>query len=95
MANNQPHWPAQPTEAALDARDEPAGVLGGDGAKDDLDDGPAGAGIHGGELVPLPDAFQLGDGKTVDGNEVARPGRPVRIRRVVTSMSLINRAIAG
>ena len=66
--------PAQAPEAALDVVDEAAGVLGGDGAEDDLDDRPAGGGVDGGELVHLADAFEVADVEAVDGDQVAGAG---------------------
>src|SRR5665213_4471422 len=68
------------TEAPVtadDVVDEPCGRVPVGDTEHDHDDRPAGRGIDRGELVDLPDAFEVPDVETVDRDQVTGPGRPV------------------
>ena len=71
------HGDAEPPVTADDVMQEPGGRRPVGDTEHDHDDRPAGRGVDRGELVDLPDAFEVPDVEAVDGDQVTGPGRPV------------------
>jgi hypothetical protein len=68
---------SEATHCLGDVVDEADRVGGGDGPDDQFHDRPAGAGVDGGELIHLPDAFEVADVEAVEGNQVTGMASPV------------------